>query len=437
MTAQSVLPEFITTPARIAGGTRRAALVSCSWLSLLLAGSADTVIAAEIPVVAPAEAGLSETKLAAVDQFMERQVKDHKIAGGIVVISHAGKIGFFHTYGERDTENKQPMEKDTIFRLFSMSKSITTAAALNLYDAGKIGLDDPVSKYIPAFAKVKVATADGARDPSRAVTVRDLMLHTSGLTYGGGPAPLKAAYDRIKPFDSARLEDVANKFAEIPLAHDPGADWTYGASTDILGRVIEVAGGESLDVFFRKTIFEPLDMPDTAFSVPADKVARFAANYHRTDKGLDLVDAPAMSKLTKPVTMFSGGGGLVGTARDYVRFLTMIQNGGELDGKRILRADTVKLMTTNQLMGKAFPIHFGEEIREGTGFGLGFSVRTADTKWDPAGHIGEYGWGGAASTHYWCSPQDKLIVVTLEQIFPYQWDTEFGIKKLVYDAIEK
>lgn len=387
--------------------------------------------------MSPSQAGLSEVKLAEVDQFMERQVTDKKIAGGIVMVSHGGKIGFFHAYGQMDLEAQKSMELDTIFRLYSMTKAITTAAALNLHDAGKIGLDDPVSKFIPSFANLKVAAADGLRDPTRAMTVRDLMLHTSGLTYGAGPDATKEAYKRLEPMKSANLAEMAEKFSQVPLAFDPGTDWTYSAATDVLGRVIEVASGENLNVFLRKTIFEPLDMRDTGFSVPTAKLPRFAANYSRSPEGLKVLDAPATSNYAKQVTFFSGGGGLVGTARDYMRFLTMIQNGGELDGHRVLRAETVKLMTSNQLPEKAYPIHFGEQIRHGIGFGLGFSVRTKESTWDAAGRVGEYGWGGAASTHYWSSPADQLIVVTLEQIMPYQADTEFGIKKLLYEAVQK
>ena len=396
-----------------------------------------TLSAREIPQVTPAKAGLSETKLAEVDRFMERAVTDQKIAGGIVIISHGGKIGFFHTYGLMDREANKPMSPDTILRIYSMSKAITTAAALNLYDAGKIGLDDPVSKYIPSFAKLKVATTDGLRAPTRPVMIKDLMLHTSGLTYGAGPDALKEAASRLKPMESANLAEMAEKLSQMPLAFDPGTDWTYGVGIDVLGRVIEVASGKSLDVFLDETIFKPLDQADTAFSVPPEKIGRFAANYSRSAEGLKAIDPPFKSKFAKTTTFFSGGGGLVSTARDYLRFLAMIEGGGILDGHRVLRSETVKLMTSNQLPEKAFPIYFGNEKRHGTGFGLGFSVRTEITGWDPAGHIGEYGWGGAASTHYWASPKDKLIVVTFEQIMPYEWDTEFGVKKIIYDALKK
>jgi CubicO group peptidase (beta-lactamase class C family) len=405
-------------------------------MSLGLASLALPLAAKEIPQVTPAKAGLNEAKLSEVDQFMQRAVADQKMSGGIVMISHNGKIGFFHKYGFMDYEAKKPMAPDTIFRIYSMSKAITTAAALTLYDNGQLGLDDPVSKYIPSFANLKVAAPEGLRAPKRAMTVRDLMLHTAGLSYGSGPEAHKEAYNRLKPLESKDLAEMVEKLSQAPLAFDPGTDWLYGVSTDVLGRVIEVASGERLDVFLEKTIFKPLDMVDTAFYVPAAKRDRFAVNYRRSAEGLQPIDRGTFS-YGESTTFFSGGGGLVGTARDYMRFLAMIERGGALDGKRVLKAKTVKLMTTNQLPHEAFPIYFGAEKRPGTGFGLGFSVRTEITTWDPAGHAGEYGWGGAASTHYWSSPKDKLIVITLEQIMPYQWDTELGVKKTIYDAIKK
>jgi CubicO group peptidase (beta-lactamase class C family) len=392
--------------------------------------------AREIPVVTPDKAGLAEAKLAEIGPFMEREVSDQKISGGIVIVSHEGKIGFFHSYGLRDCEAKKPMTPDTIFRIYSMSKAITSAAALHLYDAGKLGLDDPVSKYIPSFADLKVAASAGLRPPARPMTVRDLMLHISGLTYGDGPDALKEAWGRLKPMEATNLAEMAEKLAQVPLAFDPGTDWNYGVGIDVLGRVIEVASGQSLDAFLDQVIFRPLDMQDTAFSVPAEKLDRFAANYTRSN-GLSVIDAPATSKFAGKVTLFSGGGGLVSTARDYMRFLTMIEGGGTLEGHRILRDQTVKLMTCNLLPTAAYPIHFGTERRYGAGFGLGFAVRTENTSWDPDAHLGEFSWDGAASTHYWVSPADKLIVVTLEQIMPYEWDTERGVKKIIYQALKK
>lgn len=376
--------------------------------------------------------------LSAIDAFLQKQVADQKIAGGVVLVFHKGETAYLKAFGKRDLEAGRPMETDTIVRLYSMSKAITSAAALTLVDAGKVGLDDPVSKYIPSMANLKVAGPDGVRDPSRPPTVRDLLLHTAGFTYGDGPKASAEAFGKLQPLNAPDLKEMCERLAQVPLAHDPGSDWHYGTNTDVLGRVVEVASGETLDVYLSKTIFEPLGMADTAFSVPADKVGRFAGNYARDNGKLKLVDAPAESKFARPATQFSGGGGLVGTAGDYGRFLLMIHKGGELDGKRVLKAETVKLMTTNQLPTAAYPIHFGPAKRKGVGFGLGFSVRVEDADGnDPGGTVGEYGWGGMASTHYWASPKDDAFVVTIEQIVPYNGDTEVGLKRAIYEALRK
>jgi CubicO group peptidase (beta-lactamase class C family) len=316
-----------------------------------------------------------------------------------------------------------------------MTKAIVTAGALILVEEGKIALDDPVSKHVPELADVKVLTAEGPRVPARPPTVKDLILHTAGYGYGGGTPALQKVYRDKKPLEAKDLDDMAERLKEVPLAFDPGTDWLYSVSIDVLGLVMQRASKTPLDRFLQERIFGPLDMRDAGFHVPAEKLDRFAANYRREGGDLKLIDAPKESKYAKPASFHSGGGGLVGTARDYLRFLLMVEGGGELHGTRILKPETVKLMTTNQLPPKAFPIYFGKEVRHATGFGLGFSVRTQDSTWDPGAHVGEYGWGGAASTHYWVSPKDRLVVVTLEQTIPYSFDTEFAVKGLIYDAL--
>jgi len=262
------------------------------------------------------------------------------------------------------------------------------------------------------------------------------MLHDAGYLYGDGHQTGKA-YREKKPMEASSLDEMAKRLAEVPLAFDPGSDWNYGISIDVLGLAVQRAPGMPLDRFLEERIFKPLDMHDSGFMVPAEKVGRFAANYQRNADGLKLIDDPAKSRYLKPPGLVSGGGGMVSTIRDYMRFLLMVDGGGQLDGARILSRDSVRRMTTNQLPKEAFPIYFGKEKRHGTGFGLGFSVRTADTEWDKAGRVGEYGWGGAASTHYWTSPNDHLVVVTMEQTMPYSFDVEFAVKGPIYDAIEK
>lgn len=391
------------------------------------------VFAGELPIVKPESVGMSSSRLKAVDGVMNKQVADKKIAGGIVMISRNGKIAMFNTYGRMDIEADKPMQKDTIFRIYSMTKSITTAAAMILYDEGKLKPEDPASKFVPEMKGVKVLGKDGDRKPSREMTVADLMRHTAGVLYGWGGGPVDKKYQAIKPLESKNLDEFGKKLGQLPLQYEPGKDWIYSVSIDVLGLVVQRASGKRFDTFLDERIFKPLDMKDTGFHVPKSKHDRFAANYSHK---LKVVDAPATSKYAKPTTFHSGGGGLVSTTRDYMRFLVMILNDGELHGTRILKKKTVAMMKTNQLPKEAFPIYFGTAVRHGTGFSYGFSVRVSNSQWDPAARIGEYGWGGAASTHYWTSPRDNLIVVTLEQRMPYTFETEWAIKKIIYDAIE-
>ncbi len=396
--------------------------------------------AGELPVAKPESVGMSSERLAKVDVVMDNLVKEKKLAGGIIMIARQGKVVHLKSHGLMDLEAQKPMREDALLRIYSMSKAITTAAALILHDEGKLKLDDPVSKYVPEVKDCKVIGKDGMFVPDRPMTVRDLMLHTSGLTYGGsGIEESDKKYRELKVMDfDSTLAQMGAKLGDVPLIFAPGTDWSYGISTDVLGRVVEVVSGKTLDVYFQERIFSPLEMTDTGFSVPADKLDRFAANYTSDGKGnLTLREAAKDSEYLKQRKLLSGGGGLISTARDYMRFLMMVAQGGELGGTRILKQSTVNLMTTNQLPEKVGWIKFGGQVREGVGFGLGFSVRDKMSDWDAQGHLGEYGWGGAASTHYWISPKDDLIVITMEQTMPFTFLTEFAVKGLIYDAIEK
>jgi CubicO group peptidase (beta-lactamase class C family) len=394
------------------------------------------LLLAALGCAAPAPVHLSPEKLRQVDVVMEDMVAKKKLAGAIVMVAKDGAVAFTGVYGKRDLEADTPMQADTIFRIYSMTKAIATAGALILVEEGKLKLDAPVGDVIAELKDVKVATAEGLRAPSRPPTIKDLMLHDAGYLYGDGHHT-GTAYKDKKPMEAPSLDEMAKRLAEVPLAFDPGKDWNYSISIDVLGLAIQRVSGMPLDRFLEERIFKPLDMKDSGFSVPAEKVGRFAANYNRSDAGLKVIDEPAKSKYLKAPGLVSGGGGMVSTIRDYMRFLLMVEAGGRLDGVRILSADSIRLMTTNQLPKEAFPIYFGKQIRHGTGFGLGFSVRTADSEWDPAGRVGEYGWGGAASTHYWVSPKDRLVVVTMEQTMPYTFDVEFAVKGLIYDVLPK
>jgi CubicO group peptidase (beta-lactamase class C family) len=382
----------------------------------------------ELPVVSPQAVGMSPEKLAGVKEAVQALLDNEKIAGASVVVARKGNIVFSETFGMVDKDAQKVMQDDTIFRFYSMTKPITSVAVMMLYEEGKIKLDDPVSSYIPEFEDLKVYADSGEHEEQvHPMSIRDLLRHTSGLTYGYfGNTPVDKMYQSENILDrQSPLEDMAKKLGEIPLLHQPGTKWHYSVSTDVLGYLVEKVSGHSLDVFFKERIFKPLDMQDTAFYVPDEKADRFAVCYGpKLGGGLKVVDNPLKSRyLTKPV-MFSGGGGLVSTSRDYMRFCQMLLNEGQLDGTRLLRAETVEMMTSNQLPDGVY-----RNIRGG--FGLGFSVQMVKGK----SPIGEYGWGGMASTHFWISPRDELAVVALSQRIPYSGQLENAIKPIIYDSI--
>ncbi len=409
-------------------------------LPMLVCVMVCVTVAGELPVAKPEEVGLSAAGLAKVDAAIESLLKEKKLAGAIVMIARHGKIAHLKSQGFMDLESGKPMRDDAVVRIYSMTKAIATVGALILCDEGKLGLNDPVSKYVPELKGCQVHGKDGSFTPEKEMTVQDLMLHTAGLSYGASGNEISdRKFRELKVLDAdADLAAMTTKLGKVPLVFAPGTDWMYGVSIDVLGRVIEVASGQPLDEFLQARLFKPLDMKDTGFYVPAEKVDRFASNYNSDGKGnLTLKESAQASEYLKRRKLLSAGGGLVSTARDYMRFLVMISRGGELDGVRILKSESVTLMTTNQLSEKIGWIKFGTSVREGVGFGLGFSVRSKMSDWDPQGRVGEYGWGGAASTHYWTSPKDDLIVITLEQTMPYSFLTEFAVKGLIYDAIQK
>jgi CubicO group peptidase (beta-lactamase class C family) len=403
-------------------------------LMFLCVWAPSTVHAAELPSASPSEVGMSDSKLAAVDAAMEQLVADKKIAGGVVAVVRHGKVCLLNAYGQRDLAPDAPMQTDTVFRIYSMSKAIVTAAALTLVDEGRLSLDDPLTKYVPELEGLRVLEGEERVPLARPITIADLMRHTAGMSYGMGDDAVDQIYLQHQPLDAENLDGMAQRLANVPLRNQPGAKWVYSVSIDVLGLVIERVSGQPLDVYLKERIFEPLDMKDTGFYCPAGKHGRFAALYNQSEDGLTLSDGLFGMHFDQSTTMFSGGGGLVSTARDYLHFLVMIQNGGELFGNRVLKPETVALMTSNQLPPAAFPIGFGTP-QKGVGFGYGFSVRVDPDPEDPHRPVGEYGWSGAASTHYWVSPTDDLIVVTLEQRRPFTTETMGVIKPLVYDAV--
>jgi len=397
--------------------------------------------AGELPTAKPAEVGLDPDKIQSVRDAVQGLVDKKEMAGAIVAVSRKGKVAMFEAFGESEAGSGKSMKTDAIVRIFSMTKPITTVAAMMLVEEGKIGLDDPVSKYISEFKTSRVHTGKGDEtvEAKREMTVRDLMRHTSGLTYGSGNSPVAELYRKAGV--SARTDTLAEmmtKLGKIPLMYQPGERWIYSVSTDVLGRVVEVASGKALDEFFAERIFKPLDMKDSGFMVPDSKLDRFAANHgiDAKDKKLVATETAEKSRYRTKPSLLSGGGGCVSTARDYLRFCQMLLNGGELDGVRLLKKESVAEMTRNQLSEEAMKAKNGGRSDDGDGFSLGFGVRVG--KDDPASGrcVDEYYWGGAASTHFWISPKQELIVVALEQFMPNRPKLQQAIKPLIYRAVK-
>ncbi|MBL4844966.1 MAG: beta-lactamase family protein [Planctomycetes bacterium] len=394
----------------------------------LLLSCATACLAGEAPEV-PVE--FSRERLSGVKAVLVGEVEKGAIPGGMVLVANRGRVVLYEEAGFMDREAKRPMRRDTIFRAYSMTKPITAVAALQLYEQGKLDLDDPVAKYLPALAGVTVAGAT-AESKARPMTIRDLLRHTAGLSYGWGASAADEGYRKVNILDpEAPLKSLVKKLGGIQLDHPPGTVWKYSISLDVLGRVIEVVSKKSLGDYFEAHIFAPLGMKDTAFQVPPEKLSRFAANYSKGQAGLSLLDAPAKSRFAKPAILHSGGGGLVSTIDDYLSFAQALLHGGTWNGKRVLRAKTVALMTSDQLP-KGVSVRFaGREITQ-LGYGLGVSVWRQDA--GPYGIKGEFGWGGAASTSFWISPADKLIVLTVTQVMPRTRQLDLKVKPLVYSA---
>jgi CubicO group peptidase (beta-lactamase class C family) len=382
--------------------------------------------ASELPVAKPEEVGISKAKLEAVAKLVEKMVNTKKFAGAVTMVVREGQVIHLKAVGKSDIAKSKPMTTDAIFRIYSMTKPVTTAAAMMLVEEKKLALDDPLSKYLPELKDLRVyAGPEGEAVPAkREVTIRDLMRHTSGFTYGFfSDTPVDKLYrEKGVATRGGTLQEFVTKLATLPLLYQPGTKFHYSVSTDVLGRVVEVVSGQSLDVFFAERIFKPLDMVDTAFSVPADKVDRFTTNYGPGDDGkLRVIDDPATSSYLTQPTFLSGGGGLVSTARDYARFCQMLLNGGELAGTRLLKSETVELMNHNQLPTEALPMTMPSipAVDKGLGFGFGFGVRMAKSALDPTAVVGEYYWGGAASTGFTICPKNQTVIITLTQYMPF------------------
>jgi CubicO group peptidase (beta-lactamase class C family) len=400
-------------------------------------------------VTKPEEVGLSSERLTRVNAWAQRWVDQRKLPGLITMVARHGKLAHFNICGMADIARETRLAPDTIFRFYSMTKPLTSTAIMMLYEEGRFQLDDPITRFLPCFKDMRVY-AGGMRGKletvpaERDITFRDLLSHTSGLTYGFMEAtPVDAQYrDRGVEFQRSdkSLAEVVEIAADIPLIAQPGAAWNYSISTDVLGHLVAVISGKPFDQFLRDHVTGPLRMVDTDFHVPTDKLARFAANYTSTADGrLMLIDDPEKSVFGAPRKICSGGGGLVSTAIDYMRFCQMMLNKGELDGVRLLGRKTVELMTSNHLRGDMAAMgqpRFSESSYEGIGFGLGFSVMLDPARAQILGTLGEYAWGGAASTAFWIDPAEDMAVIMLTQLMPSStYPIRRELRVLAYQAL--
>jgi CubicO group peptidase (beta-lactamase class C family) len=376
-------------------------------------------------------------------------VGDGRLAGISTTVLRRGRVVYQRCEGHADLARGTPMTDDTIVRIYSMTKPLTSAAIMMLYEEGRFQLDDPITRFLPYFANMRVCvggsrgkldTVPAARD----ITFRDLLTHTSGLTYGFMEAsPVDAQY-RAQGVDfqaqETSLEDVVKRLAAVPLLAHPGAAWNYSVATDVLGHLVAVVSGRPFEEFLRERVTVPLGMDDTDFHVPDAKHGRFAANYARgADGKLALIDDPTTSRYLRPRELCSGGGGLVSTSGDYMRFCRMMLNKGEFEGVRLLGRKTVELMMSNHLrgdMGDMGQARFSESSYEGIGFGLGFSVMLDPARAQILGTPGECAWGGAASTAFWIDPVEEMAVVMLTQLMPSStYPIRRELRVLTYQAI--
>ncbi|MCX6046034.1 MAG: serine hydrolase [Chloroflexi bacterium] len=394
-------------------------------------------------LIKPEKVGLSATRLARIRPVMQRYIDENKFAGIVTLIARRGQLVHFEAIGLQDRETNQPMQVDSLFRIYSMTKPITTVAAMLLYEEGRFQLSDPVAKFIPAFQETKVWVQQNFAGMELApqaspMTIRDLMTHTAGLSYGWfNDTPVDALYREAQLLSGKRsLAELVQVLATIPLAHQPGTRWRYSVATDVLGHIIEIIAGMPLDQFFAEKIFQPLGMNDTHFSVPSTEVKRFTTVYTTTESGLTPLDVATTSAFLHKPNNLSGGGGLVSTATDYMRFCQMMLNKGELDGVRLLGRKTVELMVANHLPITLLPIGIGDKLLPGEGFGLGYSILLDPAQNQILGSEGVYAWGGAANTTFWIDPKEELIAILMAQFMPsdtYPLVRDFRV--LTYQAL--
>ena len=415
------------------------------FLTITLSAVTQASLAADFSRVRPERAGMSSERLERLDAVLKSYVDNGQVAGQVAMVLRNGRVVYSTANGWQNKEADIPMSEDSIFRIASQTKALVSTGIMILHERGQLDISHPLSRYIPEWGNMQVAVSESngsyrLEEARRPITIRHLLTHTGGVSYGSGPAREQWEEAGFQGWYFAnKNEPILNsikRMAALPLDQHPGEEYIYGYNTDILGAVIEVASGKDLNTFLREELFEPLEMNDTHFYLPQEKAERLAVVYEATPRGgvqaISATDGMQSQGLylegSGPNRSFSGGAGLLSTANDYARFLQMTLNGGELDGERILSRKTIELMTTD---------HLGDiPFRDGQGFGLGFFVVTDLGERGVLGSEGEYGWGGAYHTTYWVDPEEELVVVYLTQLIPAQGVDDYSkLRSGIYQAI--
>lgn len=394
-------------------------------------------------VCTPEEVGFSHDGLNRIDGVMQRYIDEQRMAGIITLVARHNRVAHCANFGWADIKTQKPMASDTIFRIYSMTKPITSVALMMLVERGFVSLEDPVTRFVPEFKKLKVLNGEGkSADLKREITVHDLLTHQAGLSYcefEDGPFAEVVGGDPLYRADIT-LEEFIRRLAELPLISQPGERWYYSAATDVAGYLVELITDISLAEFFEQEIFAPLGMIDTGFSVPSSETYRLATLYGIDEEGtLFVASNEPDSDYSERTRLHTGGHGLVSTAADYLRFTLMILNNGELDGVRLLGRKTVELMITNHLSLALLPMHFNGVVDQpapGIGFGLGFNVIFDVARSGTLGSAGDCGWGGNAETYFWVSPGERLIAILMAQCLPsLTYPIRNDFRTLVYQAL--
>ena len=393
----------------------------------------------KLPVTKPEKVGMSGDRLNRIKSVMQEYIDENKLPGLITMVARRGKVVHFEKYGLMDAD--KPMQLNTIFRIASMTKPVTSVAIMMLYEEGYFQLNDPVANYIPEFKDVKVFSSvdkNGihAVDQIKPMTIRDLLIHTSGLTGVGADSPVDSMY-MVANLSEGSLKDMIQKLSEIPLLYQPGTRWNYSRSTEVLGYLVEVLSGKTFDVFLKERIFNPLKMKDTDFYVPIEKFNRVGAVYSPDSVGIKIMMEPDTNIVSIPVKFLSGNGGLFSTATDYMIFCQMLLNKGEYNGVRLLGSRTVDFMTSNHISNEIMPNDkFFGPLLSGMGFGFGFAILQDNVQSNIIGSEGSYWWSGSGNTYFYIDPKEELVLILMTQFVPnFYYPVYKQLRVLAYQAI--